>query len=136
MTRAAGLRSTYVATATVVAICVVGLIASNGYVRTQDGDTQKDLRTVLQAAQTVRAQKGTYQAMRVGDLIALTPGLSYTPGSSTGPQQISVAVSGERIVLMARSDSGACFWVVDTPYGNGLGKSYPPTPCGATQILS
>src|SRR5215218_4899847 len=62
--------------------------------RAQNRAAQSSLRNALVAAKTSYTDLGNYSGATTTGLLAIEPSLSYTAGQSTGPNSVSVAISG------------------------------------------
>src|SRR5438094_4430399 len=93
--------------------------------RAQDRAAQSSLRNALTAAKTLYTDANDYSTATAGStttgLQSVEPSLTYVDsGDSTGPKDVSVAVSGTGNVTWsaaAMSKSGKCFWITDTATG-------------------
>jgi len=98
--------------------------------RAQDRAAQSSLRNALVAAKTAYTDTSDYSTAVPGvpgppatGLYAIEPSLTYLvdPAPSTGPNEISVLVSGGDTIWSgaALSESGTCFWITDNATGPG-----------------
>ena len=99
--------------------------------RAQDKAAQSSIRNALAAAKTIFTDTDDYSTVTGTSLTATEPSLTYTAGDSTGPNNISFLVSGtadEVVSLVAWSDSGKCFALVDdSTSGSTFSKDDPGT---------
>lgn len=98
-----------------------------------DAAAQGTLGRAVVVAQSLHAEAGTYPT-DPATLSAYDPGLTFTPGASTGPNSVSFGVSGSGFGAAVKSESGTCWWVrIDesgvTTYGSG-------TPCTGAAATS
>lgn len=85
--------------------------------RAQDRAAQSNIRNTFTAEKTYYTDKQAYTAT-ASDLTAIEPSLTYgaDSGVSTGSTNfVGVSVSGNVVVLGAKSASGKCFWLRDDP---------------------
>jgi type IV pilus assembly protein PilA len=95
--------------------------------RAQDRAAQSSLRNALTAAKTLYTDQNDYSTATAGSattgLQSVEPSLTYRDsGNSTGPKDVSVAVSGTGSITWSAaslSKSGKCFWITDTATGPG-----------------
>ena len=95
--------------------------------RAQNRAAQSSLRNALVAAKTAYTDDGDYSGATNSDLDAIEPSLSYAAAgtASTGPNNVSVSVTDDGTAVdavwsaAALSDSGDCFWIMDTATGPG-----------------
>ena len=100
--------------------------------RAQDRGAQSSLRNALTAAKTAYTDNSDYSKSTGTDLLAIEPSLTY-PTTSTGPKEVSVAVSDVVTVpapdqqiwaAAVLSKSGKCFWLKDQATGTAAGTKY------------
>ena len=96
--------------------------------RAQNRAAQSSLRNALVAAKTAYTDSSDYSTATDVDLPAIEPSLQYQPAgtASTGPTEVSVAVTGADQIWSAASlsDSGSCFWIMDDASSAGTGTKY------------
>lgn len=115
--------------------------------RAQDRSAQSELRNALTAAKTVYSENQTYgtSASLATALEAAAPELAFgtaalTTSKSGTPAQRNISVevtnSGQRVQLVARSDTDSCFSITDVATGGSAGTTGPdkltPPACDAT----
>jgi type IV pilus assembly protein PilA len=111
--------------------------------RAQDRAAQSSLRNALTAAKTAYTDNSDYTKSTGADLLLIEPSLTY-PDPSTGPKEVSVAVSNttgttDQQVWSAAvlSKSGKCFWLKDQAAGVGAGTKYGNgTTCTGTAAVA
>jgi hypothetical protein len=79
--------------------------------RAQQVQAQLSLETTVRAAATIQAESGSLAGATPDALATFEPSATYTAGPSTGPNVISVAISGETWAAAALADDGTCQWV-------------------------
>ncbi len=84
--------------------------------RAQDRQAQSALRNALSAAKVIRTDQDTYANANAAGMAAAEPALQFVdhPTASTGPNQISVAVTANTWEAAALSRSGQCFFIYDS----------------------
>jgi type IV pilus assembly protein PilA len=90
----------------------------------QNKAAQSSVRNVLTAAKAQAADDGTYIGMTVAQLQAGAPDVVVQAGASTKPNEVSALVNpaGE-LVLVARAQTGECYWLHDSVDDNGAAQS-------------
>jgi type IV pilus assembly protein PilA len=87
--------------------------------RAQDKAAQSGVRNALAAVKTIFTDTDDYSGVSATSLTATEPSLQYTQVDSTGPTQVSWAVSSSSgtlndiVKLAALSQAGRCFLLVD-----------------------
>ena len=96
--------------------------------RAQNRAAQSSLRNALVAAKTAYTDTSDYSVATDADLGAIEPSLTYVAAAanSTGPNSVSVEVSGADLVWSAAalSDSGTCYYISDDASSTGTGTAY------------
>ena len=89
--------------------------------RAQHRAAQSSLRNALAAAKTLYTDNDDYSTVSVANLDGVEPSLSYvaSPGASTGPNNISFAVSNanQTFSAAALADDGTCYWIKTVEVG-------------------
>jgi type IV pilus assembly protein PilA len=97
--------------------------------RAQNRAAQSSLRNALVAAKTAYTDTSDYSGATTATtgLQAIEPSLSYVATASTGPNVVSIAVTGGTQGIFsaaALSDSGDCYWIKDDATSAGTGTKY------------
>jgi type IV pilus assembly protein PilA len=95
--------------------------------RAQNRAAQSSLRNALVAAKTSYTDTSDYSGATTTGLRAIEPSLSYTTGQSTGPNSVSINVTGATsgvFAAAALSDSDSCYYIKDDATSAGTGTKY------------
>ena len=102
--------------------------------KAKDRSAQSSSRNALTNAKTIYADSATYAAATPTALLASEPSLTFQPGVSTGPKNVSVALDRYNAWFGAvMSDTGTCFYISDVvgPTGSAGTKYASDSSAGA-----
>jgi hypothetical protein len=95
---------------------------------------QSDLRNALTAAKTLYTDRSTYVGVTPQTLAQVEPSIQYVAGPATRAGMVSIGgVTATRVIMAARSTSGACYFVKDDPSTGTVFATSPAGPCDASR---
>lgn len=97
--------------------------------KAKDRSAQSSARNALTNAKTIYADSATYAAVTPAALLASEPSLTFQPGVSTGPKNVSVALLPIKDHWFAAvlSATDTCFYIADN-----LGAASATLPAGTS----
>jgi type IV pilus assembly protein PilA len=97
--------------------------------KAKDRSAQSSARNALTNAKTMYADSSTYAAVTPAALLASEPSLTFQPGVSTGPKNVSVALTPVNDLWFGAvlSATDTCFYIADN-----LGAARATVPAGTS----
>jgi type IV pilus assembly protein PilA len=100
-------------TGTLLAIAIPTFLGAQS--KAKDRSAQSSARNALTNAKTIYAVTATYAAVTPAALLASEPSLTFQPGVSTGPKNVSVALLPVKNLWFGAvlSATDTCFYIAD-----------------------
>ena len=89
----------------------------------QNKAAQASVRNALTNAKALASDEGTYGGIAITVLQAAAPEIRIALDASTKPNEVSVEIVDTEIVLVARAQTGQCFWLHDNIDDGGAASS-------------
>jgi type IV pilus assembly protein PilA len=98
--------------------------------KAKDRSAQSSARNALTNAKTIFADTGVYSDVTVAKLTTSEPSLTFTAAVSTTPKMVSMVSTAIAWYGAVKSETGTCFYIVDSVGPTGAGTKYASAAIG------